>query len=536
MTSDRERYRVELDVDAGAGARRERAQPEANADDGRAVPSDDEPFCIALLGDFSGRANREARQTDAPLASRRAVRVDRDSVDAAIGRFAPELRLAVKFSERPLTVRVAELDDFHPDRLYERLPHFQALREARARAAAPASMQQPAPAPERTASAPRRASRPASSGSLLDDILGDSPEPPVSLPSRASASTQAPEADALSEFVRRAVEPHLVHGPSAHELQLVAPIDAAIADHMRDVLHRTALHDLESVWRSVDFLVRRLDTGDALRVYLVDVTKEELRRDLLGGGVAGDLERSGAHRLLVDASVGTPGAPRWALLVGLYEFGADEDDARLLAQLAEIAKAAGAPWVAAASPPLAGTPSFDAVPDPDDWGTPSTKSVAAWRALREGRGARYVGLVAPRFLLRLPYGARTERCERLTFEEIESAESSPHERYLWGNGAVACALLLGEAFAESGWTLRPQGDIGGLPMHVASTREGPVAKPCAEALLTQRAAQRMMEAGIMPLASMKDGDAVRLVRFQSIAEPLAALAGRWTGGWGQSIE
>jgi len=43
----------------------------------------------------------------------------------------------------------------------------------------------------------------------------------------------------------------------------------------------------------------------------------------------------------------------------------------------------------------------------------------------------------------------------------------------------------------------------------------------------QTAAEEMMERGFMPLASLKDQPAVRLVRLQSIADPVSGLAGRW---------
>jgi len=52
-------------------------------------------------------------------------------------------------------------------------------------------------------------------------------------------------------------------------------------------------------------------------------------------------------------------------------------------------------------------------------------------------------------------------------------------------------------------------------------------KPCAEALLTVRAAELILERGLMPLLSFKERDMVRLARFQSIRDPLAPLRGRW---------
>jgi type VI secretion system protein ImpC len=145
---------------------------------------------------------------------------------------------------------------------------------------------------------------------------------------------------------------------------------------------------------------------------------------------------------------------------------------------------------------------------------------------RHGKRAR-LALVAPRFLLRLPYGEQTEPCENFEFEEMPVAPV--HAHFLWGNPALACALLLGESFSEAGWELRPgmRREIGGLPLHLLRNDGETVILPCAETLVTERAAARLMDAGVTPLASLKDRDAVLLVRFHSVASPTAALAGRW---------
>jgi type VI secretion system protein ImpC len=109
-------------------------------------------------------------------------------------------------------------------------------------------------------------------------------------------------------------------------------------------------------------------------------------------------------------------------------------------------------------------------------------------------------------------------------------EESEHDDYLWGNPAFVCALLLAQSFSESGWELRPgqRAELDRLPVHVYRLDGDSEVKPCAEALMTTHTADRIMESGFMPLASMKGQDEVRLVRFQSIAHPLKALAGRWT--------
>jgi len=93
-------------------------------------PEPHSPFHIAILGDFSGREN--CGVLDAKLQGRKPILIDRDNFDDVLSQFAPELHLPLGGPDGPrVPVRFRELDDFHPDRIFERLKIFQALRETR---------------------------------------------------------------------------------------------------------------------------------------------------------------------------------------------------------------------------------------------------------------------------------------------------------------------------------------------------------------------------------------------------------------------
>jgi type VI secretion system protein ImpC len=153
----------------------------------------------------------------------------------------------------------------------------------------------------------------------------------------------------------------------------------------------------------------------------------------------------------------------------------------------------------------------------------------AWVALRRLREASYAGLAVPRFLLRLPYGRKTRPAESFDFEEMNQAPD--HEDFLWANPAFVCALLLARSFSDDGWGMRPgtHTEVDGLPLYVYEQDGESELIPCGEVLLTEKSAERILESGLMPLVSLKGQDSVRLVGFQSIADPLRPLAGRWDG-------
>jgi type VI secretion system protein ImpC len=297
-----------------------------------------------------------------------------------------------------------------------------------------------------------------------------------------------------------------------------------MGEQMRAILHDPGFQALEAAWRAVFFLVHRLETGSELKLCLLDVSKAELAADLRSSQ---DLSSTALYRLLVKRSAGSQDVQPWAVLAGNYTFDGSVEDVELLGRIAKIAAQAGAPFVAAASPQIVGCVSLANTPDPDDWSQPADRE--AWDALRELPEATSLGLALPRFLLRLPYGKETEPIEGFPFEEVR--ENPEHARYLWGNPAFACVYLLAEAFGQHGWNMRPGvvRDIQSLPLHTYQTDGQSLVKPCAETLLSEKAAERLLDQGLMPLVSFHGRDAVRLARFQSVANPLKPLAGRWSG-------
>jgi type VI secretion system protein ImpC len=501
---------VHLDVDAGKSA-------------ARARPDRETPFRILVLGDFSGRANRGIVETGRDLGNRRPVLIDRDNFDRVLAKLAPALELPVagKSGVR-LSMRFSELEDFHPDRLYQNLDAFRALERARAKLSEPATFKAavaemtggggPEPAPR----GPVRADIPEMvSGSLLDEMVEATESRGEGQPARRH--------DPLASYVRSLVEPYIVPKPDPKQSELLAQVDAAAAGNMRAILHHPEFQALEAAWRGLFFLIRDLETDTKLKVYLLDVSRQELELDLTQ---TGNLRATGMYKILVEQTVGTPGADPWALITGIYAFGTEVAGIGLLARMAMLARAAGAPFVASAESAVVGCRSFGAEPDADDWRNTAEQD-AAWDFLQKLPEAPWIGLAAPRFLLRLPYGSRTNAIETMEFEEMPGAPV--HEEYLWGNPALACTLLIAQAFTQEGWSLRPgdRSEISGLPTHVYKQNGEAHMKPCAEAWLSEKGARRIEDKGLMPIISIKDTDRVRVLEFQSVADPPAPLEGRW---------
>jgi type VI secretion system protein ImpC len=506
----------------------------ASMNETRSATEAETPFRICILGNFSGRANRGIQGSDSGPIAQRPILVDRDNIENVMETLGVEIQLSVSGDAGlPVVIPFAELDDFHPDQLFTRLDVFQVLRDTRKNLndlrtfeaakkqvriwmGAEESPELSEPVSEQH---PPEPSVPVqSSGSLLDQIVGETQ-------SQQPGPETMPEASEWDTFLQKIVSPHLVPGDDPEQEALVAAVDASISGLMETILHHSDFQALEAAWRALRFLVYRIETDAMLKVYLLDISKDKLAADL---NASEDLQSTGAYRLFVEQAVGTPGAEPWAVLAGNYTFDKTHDDAEILGRMAKIARLAGAPFITAAHEHILGCESLADTPDPDDWKrSVDEESRQTWEALRSLPQASYMGLALPRFLLRLPYGEDTDPVDYFDFEEMSGG--SVHKNYLWGNPCFACALLLAQAFSRHGWNLEPGviRDIGGLPLHVYKEQGESVIKPCAEVVFTEKAMQRILDLGIMPLLSYKNQDTVRLARFQSVADPLTQLAGPW---------
>ena len=286
----------------------------------------------------------------------------------------------------------------------------------------------------------------------------------------------------------------------------MADVDESIAGQMRTLLHNRRFQNVESAWRALDFLIRRAETGTQLKIYVLHLPKKALTADLIP---ARDLRDTALYKILVEETVGTPGAQPWALMAANYMFGPGNDDVELAGRIALLAGAANTPMIARADPALLG----------------GEEELAAFNELKSIPEARYIGLALPGFLLRLPYGKDTSPTEHFALEEMVGEPK--HSDYLWGNPAFFCAALMAEAFTDAGWEMQPGDalDMAGLPAHVYKKDGETVMKPSAEVVMTESQAGALMERGLIPLLSMKNTDRVHVAGFRSIAD--SPLAGRW---------
>ncbi|HEX8391409.1 MAG TPA: type VI secretion system contractile sheath large subunit, partial [Longimicrobium sp.] len=288
----------------------------------------------------------------------------------------------------------------------------------------------------------------------------------------------------------------------------IAELDLLLSAMVSDVLHHPDFQKLEASWRGLNQLVMNSDTGPLLKLRVLSATTDELRDDL---NKAIDFDQSALFKKLYEEEYGTFGGNPYSCLLFDYEFDRSPMDADLAARLSGVAAAAHAPMIAAASPRLfdPGWTDFQRLPIPRDLSKIfEAIDLAPWNAFRKSEDSRYLSLVMPRVMMRLPYGAKTSPVEGMDFEE--TVDGATHTQFLWGTGAWALGQRITAAFSLYGWcaAIRGMGDGGGmvdgLPLYTFTTPAGDTtAKIPTEVSITDRREKELNDLGFIALCYQK---------------------------------
>jgi len=285
----------------------------------------------------------------------------------------------------------------------------------------------------------------------------------------------------------------------------IAQIDHLISIQLNEIMHAPEFQKLEGTWRGLRYLLANSETSDMLKIKILNVPKKELLRDLQR---APEFDQSALFKKVYEEEYGVFGGAPFGALMGDYEFGKSGQDIELLEKISQVAAAAHAPFITAASPEMLNMESFTQIDAPRDMAKVfDTTEYAKWKAFRQSEDSRYVALTLPRILMREPYGNDTVPVEAFHYEE--HVDGTDHEKYLWGNSGWALSARVTNAFALYGWCacirgVESGGLVEGLPVHNFHTDSGDVAMKCpTEAQITDRREKELADLGFAPLVHQK---------------------------------
>jgi type VI secretion system protein ImpC len=287
----------------------------------------------------------------------------------------------------------------------------------------PESRQMPAPRPV------------AQSEEALDSILSMVETPPES---RRGSTAGTEGAAHVGQFISEMFLQTTTRTPvNQRGLEgLIAEIDQAMSAKMAAILGHPEFRRLETAWRSLRFLVDRIDFRASIQMEVIPAPKEDLARVL--------------NSLLDEAE--TAEVPLAAVITD-FEFGNSVPAMELLKDAATIAEQLQAPIFV-----NVGSGFFGKMNSSEVSGIPLLHSFlespefVKWESFRQSESSRWVGVGFNRFLLRLGY---EESSGMVPFRFREPGPG------LWGNASWAIGMLVARSYAESSWCGHFTGVRGG---------------------------------------------------------------------------
>ncbi len=514
---------------------------------GGAIEKKEIPFIVGLFADLSGEV--DPADPLPPFKDRGMADIDRDNFNDLLKASRPRVKLSGIANVLPDAAGNAapgaalsgalvfeSLENFEPASLVARIPQTAALYAARgvirglqARGETDDALSAALDELVKSDAGEARAAMLAAFDPSLDaagwEAAGIAPDAAgAAPPARLLALLLAGDGDdaarkralaSLGEFTRQILRPLEASGFRPEKIakgaatvlidERVAQIDQALSAQLSLVMHAPAFKALEATWRGLFYLVSRAETGVMLKLRVLNATRRDLLKDM---EKAVEFDQSALFKLIYEAEYGTYGGFPYSLLVGAYEFGPDAEAIDCLKKLAQVAAAAHAPFVAAADPALFGLDTYTKLGKPRDLAKIfEGVDLTGWREFRGEEDSRYVSLVLPHMLLRLPYGRGGITCEGLDFQE--DVGSPDQSAFLWGNAAFTLAERITHAFSLYSWTAAIRGVEGGglvegLPLYAYDTSAGTRELFCpTEVTITDRREKELNDLGFIALCHCK---------------------------------
>jgi type VI secretion system protein ImpC len=347
-------------------------------------------------------------------------------------------------------------------------------------------------------------------------------------------NTKQTEPDRAQDLVKTLVEQALA-GTVTFDRNLtrtfdkaVKAIDAKMSQQLNAIMHDPKFLKLEGSWRGLHYLVQNSETGTALKLRVLNMTKRELGRDL---SRAIEFDQSQLFKKIYENEFGTPGGEPYGALIGDYEWTNHPDDLESLRLVSNIAAGAFAPFISAAGAGMFGFDSWTELSKPRDLAKIfDTVEFGKWRAFRDSEDSRFVNLCMPRVIARLPYGKNTKPLDEFDYEEAPvdargKALAMDHESYCWSNAAYVMGARLTDAFAQTGFCTAIRGAEGGgkvenLPTHVFTSDDGDLDAKCpTEIGITDRREFELSNQGFLPLCHYKNTDYAVFFGGQTTQKP-----------------
>ncbi len=508
-----------------------------------AMPAVDLPLVLGVVGNFSGN-NQTPKDS---WATRTFEYVDPDNFEQRLQECQPQLDLEVSdmFTQDDMKFRVClafkGLKDFSPDRLVEQIPMLSKLMEIRHELMnqksppvrqSSKSIEGPTPPPM------ARTTGDFNDGnvSLLDQVIGATNFEDRKL----GDGEQTVEEKVRDRRAEHWLENWIQQALDGQELidenwkawvdATVGDIDQKISVQLAAIMHHPDFQALEGAWRGLSFLMKNMEHGSQIRLQMIHCSRTELLSDLKNR----DYRDTALYQKIHASRFEERDGPPFGAVLMDFAFSWTDDDLELLSSIGQIGENACCPIFADVSSEVFGVSSWSRfMPCYRPELFQQAEMHEGWSKLRREPSSKFLTLMAPRMLARLPYGAKTRPCEKFAFEELGLGESTMSEAdwssdLCWMSSIYSLGIVLARAFARHRWCIAIRGSRDGfvenIPTLVVPSVSGSVLQfGPVECRFDDRAEWSLVQSGLLPWLTNIDSEFTVMMTCPSVHLPTTTV-------------
>ncbi len=445
----------------------------------------EDPLKILVIGDFSGRESLGDCAPDSAV-ERPFIRLDKDNFESIFSGL--HVRLQTPFCEAPIEFQSFEM--LHPDTLLEALPLFaplitglRRLKRCKVYADGVAILRQ--------------------AGVKVLDTLPHAEDP--SEMSKAQALDAAIDGfdqqpvDTLQGLIQSFVQPFSEPKADDRIEVLQNTLEQALTDTLRLILGYRDFKSLEASWRTLDWLIREMDTDRLTQLSIWDVSRAELNEIF-------DSKRQ--H--LVDHIQCRLGGAQGVTQGNTFDIVCCEhlnqqglELANLAETLSRVCAHTGTALFMDFDTRAIGVESFFSAPNHQAWSNGAAENIPSGHLWEKVRACHNVYVFAPKVLVRYPFGERTAPLDSFVFEELDIDTDSEHwrQQFLWGSASLF-ACIVAERLRHLGRDANIE--VDGLPFFAMSVDEQDIVQPSTSVVLSDLSVNALRQLGVNVLLGRSD--------------------------------
>ena len=280
--------------------------------------------------------------------------------------------------------------------------------------------------------------------------------------------------------------------------RVISTIDKKLQKQVNIILHHPAFSELESRWRGLHFLVCDVPKSAhrLLQVRLFLINERELRHDLES---TTEVEQTVLFHKIYTEEYDQPGGTPFGTLLADFMVSLNEeiDWVNLLSMLSKIAASVFAPIFLGMSAQFFDLNSYIELTDDIDLSQSfRQKHYQRFHLLRQQEDVRFLFLVLPRVLWRLPYQHHERYLANHGFHETLNTLQD----YCWGSPIYLIATMMTRCFMQTGWFIQLRAETVSLPFLYPSSdtqQQSPISR--LEACISEKLEQTLSNLGFMAL-------------------------------------